>query len=215
MTLLRPPPLLESRGAPLRMHENQAAELLRLFPERMEFRVGQLFAGDVGANRAAAQAELLHAFLELRGGEIGVLQRHGREGDEAIRPGRAQLGELLVLDLDERSREIALGLVPVGIDAECLDVDALLVHRADAVLPHDQGPGLGLQPHQSHRLRHGAVRVHVDRLHAAAAHQYFPAPDRPARLRLRVPRSEEIAADKSDAGHCAGHIPDELPASGQ
>src|SRR6266581_388779 len=51
-------PLLESRGSPLRMDENQAAELLRLRPERMKPGVGQLLACDVGADRAAAQAEL-------------------------------------------------------------------------------------------------------------------------------------------------------------
>ena len=208
-------PLLESCGSPLRMDENQAAELFRLRPERMEPRVGQLLARDVRADRAAAQAEFLHAFLELLGGEIRVLQGHGGKGDEALRPGCAQLGELLVLDLDERSREIALGLVPVGIDAERLDVDALLVHRADAVLPHDQGLRLGLQTHERHRLGHGAVRMHVDGFHAAAAHHHFPAPDCPARLRLRVARGEEIAADEGDTGHGAGGIPDELSASGQ
>src|SRR5207249_9974510 len=76
-------PLLESCGSPLGMDENQAAELLRLRPERMKLGVGQLFARDVGADRAAAQAELPHAFLELLGGEIRVLQRHGGKGDEA------------------------------------------------------------------------------------------------------------------------------------
>src|SRR5882672_10163180 len=123
-------PLLESCGSPLRMDENQAAELFRLRPERMKLRVGQLLACDVRADRAAAQAEFLHALLELLGGEIRVLQGHGGKGDEALGPGCAQLGELLVLQPDERSREIALGLVPAGIDAERLDVDALLVHRA-------------------------------------------------------------------------------------
>src|SRR2546426_31478 len=39
-------PLLESRASPLRMDEDQAAELLRLRPERMEPGVGQLFACD-------------------------------------------------------------------------------------------------------------------------------------------------------------------------
>src|SRR5882762_7940922 len=132
-------PLLESRGSPLRMDENQAAELLRLRPERMELGVGELLACDVCADRAAAEAKLPYALFELLGGQIRVLQGHGGKGDEALRPGCAQLSELLVLHPDERSREIALGLVPVGVDAERLDVDALLVHRADAVLPHDQG----------------------------------------------------------------------------
>jgi len=71
------------------------------------------------------------AFLQLLGGEVRVLQRHRREGDEALRVRRAGLGELLVLDLDDLSRDVAVRRVPIRIDAERLDVDALLVHRAE------------------------------------------------------------------------------------
>ena len=86
---------------PLRMDEDQHAELLGLGPERVKLRVGQLLAVDAAADAGAAQPELLDAVLELLGGEVGILQRDRRERDEAVGLRRAHLRELLVLDLDE------------------------------------------------------------------------------------------------------------------
>ena len=94
-------PLGSELARALRMDEDQDAELLGLGPERMELRVGQLLAVDAAADADAAQAELLDAVLELLGGEVGMLQRHRREGDEAVGIGGAELGQLLVLDLDQ------------------------------------------------------------------------------------------------------------------
>src|SRR5690242_2756757 len=67
------------------VHENQAAELLGLRPERMELRIGEILAIDIGSNRAAAQAEFPDALLELLGREVRVLQCDRREPDEAVR----------------------------------------------------------------------------------------------------------------------------------
>ena len=57
-----------------------------------------------------------------------MLHRHGGEGDEAVRMRGDQLGELLVLQLDQRLGLVAVGVVPERIDADRLHVDALLVH---------------------------------------------------------------------------------------
>src|SRR5207245_5232800 len=85
-------------------------------PERVELRIADLRAVDAAADPGAAQPVLLHALLELLGGEVGVLQRHRREGDEALGIRGARLGELLVLDLDDLAGEIAVRGVPVRVD---------------------------------------------------------------------------------------------------
>src|SRR5262249_4207939 len=59
----------------LRMDEDQHAELLGLSPERVKLRVGELVAGDARAHGGAAQAELVHAFLELLHREVRELER--------------------------------------------------------------------------------------------------------------------------------------------
>src|SRR5207245_4242968 len=116
----------------LRVDEDERAELLGLGPERMESRIAELLAVDAAADGGAAQPVLLQTGLELLGREVRVLQRHRGEGDEAIRVRRAGLGELLVLERDEPAGDVTIGLVPVRIDAERLDVDALLVHGPQA-----------------------------------------------------------------------------------
>ena len=164
----------------LRMNEDQNAELLHLRPERMELRIAQLQAVDAAAQADAAQSVLLGAFLRLLDREVRMLQRHGRERDEPIRLCRADLCELLVLDLDQLLHDVSVGLVPVRIDAERLDVDALLVHRAEAICQrrarHEERLRLQRPSHQRHRVRDCAVRVHVDGFHALAAHHDFAAP---------------------------------------
>ena len=127
-----------------RVHEDQDAQLLALGPERMEPGIGQFLAGDAAAHADAAEAQLLDRMLDLLGGELGMLQRRRREGDEAVGVGRAELDQRLVLDLDQLGRDVALGAVPVGIDAERLDVDALRVHRRDAHA--GVGPSAGPAP---------------------------------------------------------------------
>src|SRR5205823_3192852 len=117
------PALEVGRGAgPLRVDEDHHAELLGLGPERVELRIADLRAVDAPADTGAAQPVLLDALLELLGGEVGVLERHRREGDEALGVRGARLGELLVLDLDDLPRQVAVRLVPVRVDAERLDV---------------------------------------------------------------------------------------------
>ena len=114
----------------LRMNEHEHAERLGLRPEWVELRVADLLAVDAAADGRAAEPVLLHALFEQLGGKLGMLQRHRRVGDEPVGIGRARRRELLVLDLADLLREVALGLVPIGIDAQRFHVDALLVHGA-------------------------------------------------------------------------------------
>ena len=107
-----------------------------------------------------------------------MLQGHRREGDEPVGLGPADLGQRLVLDPDELLGHVAVRRVPVGVDAERLHVDALRVHRGEALpgIGHQEGLGLELAPHQRHRGGDRAVRVHVHRLHAFAAHHHLAPP---------------------------------------
>src|SRR5271165_2082193 len=50
-----------------------------------------------------------------------MLQGHRRKGDEAIGCRGAELRQLFVLDLDQFGRRVALGAIPIGVDAERLD----------------------------------------------------------------------------------------------
>src|SRR6202023_1024187 len=116
-------------GRALRMDENQRAELFGLGPERMEFRIRQLLAIDAAADQRAAQSELPDRNFELLGGEIRVLQGNRRQADEAVRLCRADVGELLILQLDDLTGEVGLGLGPKArVEAEGLEADALLIH---------------------------------------------------------------------------------------
>ncbi len=200
------------------MDEDHHAELLGLGPERVELRIADLLAVDATADPGAAQPVILHALLELLGGEVRVLQRHRREGDEALGIRGARLGELFVLDLDDLPGEIAVRRVPVRVDAERLDVDALLVHGAKPrrhLGGHVQG-GWKRRPselrvHQRQRLGHRAVRVDIHGPHALATHHHFPA----ARLRPRGRGGHQLASDERETGERAAGGLEELPACGR
>jgi hypothetical protein len=147
-----------------RMHEDQDTQLLALGPERMEPGIRQLLAGDAAADADATEAQLLDGILDLLGGKLGMLQGGGREGHETVGVGGAELDQRLVLHLDQLSRDVALGPVPVGIDAERLDVDALCIHGRDtrAGVVHQQPGRLKRMLDQRHRLRDAAMGMDVD-----------------------------------------------------
>ena len=102
------------------------------------FGLARILAGDAAGNADAAEAERLDRLLDLFGGEVGILQCRGRKGDEPIRLRGAELDQGLVLDPDQFSDGIALGPVPVGIDAERLDIDTRVIHLRQTVA--DIGP---------------------------------------------------------------------------
>src|SRR5262249_6514162 len=94
---LEPALELRRRARHLRVDEDEAAELLALRPEGMELRIADLLAVDAAADGGAAQPVLLDAFLELLGGQVGMLEGHAGEGYEAVGMSGARRRELLVL----------------------------------------------------------------------------------------------------------------------
>ena len=68
-----------------RVHEDERPKLFALGPERVEFRVGEILAGDAADHADATEAERLDRVLDLCGGEVGILQGRGRKGDEPLR----------------------------------------------------------------------------------------------------------------------------------
>ena len=168
------PPSLDDVLGAAGVHERHHAELGRLGPERVELRQRQILAVDVSADRGGAQAQTLDAILELLRGEVGELQRARRHGHEPVRILRDELRQPLVLRPDDPIREVpVLDLVPPEpVDAERLDVDALLVDQRDAVRAERPAPAL-LRPFRALDdgidLGHGRVRMDVDDAHAAAA----------------------------------------------
>ena len=116
--------------------------------------------------------------FDLLRGEVGMLQRGGREGDEAVGIGGAELDQRLVLDLDQLGGGVALGAVPVRVDAQRLDVDALRVHRRDAGagVVHQQAGRLERMIDHRRGRRNDAMGVHVDGLDPLAVdHDLAPA----------------------------------------
>ena len=59
-------------------------ELLAALPERLEAFGGEFLVADTRADLDAAEAEFVDAAIEFLDGEIGVLQRHRAETDEAL-----------------------------------------------------------------------------------------------------------------------------------
>src|SRR5262249_60383526 len=61
-------------GCALRMNEDEHAELLRLGPERMKLRIGELVVGDARADGGAAEPELLDPVDQLLHRQIRELE---------------------------------------------------------------------------------------------------------------------------------------------
>jgi hypothetical protein len=78
----------------LRMDEDERLQLLGLLPERIEFGGCNLFALDTATDGGADQAKLLHAALELLGGDLGILQCDRRIADETARESLVHLRDL-------------------------------------------------------------------------------------------------------------------------
>ena len=105
-----------------------------------------------------------------------MLDRDRRERDESIGTCGTERGEPAVLRVHDASGQIAIGAVPPRIDAQYLDVDALLVHALETLVAHHQRPrrrcrGRPLErraAHDVHHVRNEDVGVHVHRLHASA-----------------------------------------------
>ena len=179
------------------MDENQRAQFLGFGPERIEPGGGEFLTIYAGPQRRASEAQFLDAFLQLLGGQIGILQGHGGESYEPIRLFGAQFGEHFVLDFYDARGEVAIRAVPVRVDAQSLHVDALLVHHLEAFGSHNESGTLGgiVAAHERYCFGDSAVRVNIDGLHAASVHGHL-ASARGFGLR----ESFERAAMKQDPG---------------
>ncbi len=171
-----------------RMHEDQDTQFLALGPEGMEPGIGQFIAGHAAPDADAAEAELPDGVFDLFRGEVGVLQRGRSESDEAVGIGGAELGKRFVLDLDQRGGDLALGAIPIRIDAERLDVDALRVHRRDARVDvaHQETRRLERMLDQRHCRRHRTMSVHVDGLDPIAIDDDFTPPRPGVCMAMRI-----------------------------
>src|SRR4051812_31938906 len=116
------------------MNEEDRAELLRLGPDRMEFRVGKILSQHAAADRRAPQALLLDRGFQLLNREIGKLKREGSESAEPLRPRRTEFSQLFVLKLDDRGCRIAVLSVPERIDRQHLHIDRHGVHFLETLL---------------------------------------------------------------------------------
>jgi hypothetical protein len=132
------------------------------------------------ADRDTAKTHRLHPLLELLDGKLWKLKRDGGKRGESVRVGGAELRHAFVLDPDDLGRQVAIDVVPVGIDAQDGHVDALGVH-----VRHSCGERLSLERvrrlpvhgpfQQVSGLRHQTVRVDVDRPDPASLdHQRRP-----------------------------------------
>src|SRR4030095_5808518 len=179
------------------MDEERHAQVLRLCPDWMKLRVGKPNTRDAAPDGRTFQTVFLHPLLELLYRQVGILQRQRREGGKAIGIFRAEFRKSFILNADHFRREIALGAIPGGIDAEHLHIDALLVHLSDAPLPGlvDARPdGIGLESQQCLRLGNDAMRMHVYYFRTAASDHDFAALARRLRLRPRRSRPEQAAS---------------------
>ena len=181
----QPAVALEARrqlGRALRVDEQHHAQLLRLGQHRVVGRVGEVVTGHAAADGRALQAVTFDAFFQLLHRQVGELHGQRCERGQAFGVPGADLGQAFVVDAADGFGRVAVLLVPVGVDAQHLQVDAHAVHRVEArghlrvhlqkVLGHAlhrRQHGLGVRAHQVQRGLEVAVRVHVHRARALAA----------------------------------------------
>src|ERR1700733_6608087 len=105
----------------------------------MKFRIGEINAVDGAADRGALESLFLDGDLKLLHSQIGRLQGERGKGRETIGVRGAEFGELLVLDFDDLSCEVALAVVPEDVDRQDLHVDGLRIHRGEPLTEFDKG----------------------------------------------------------------------------
>ena len=116
------------------MDEHEGAELFGRRPQRLEHRIVEVDALDVGGKHRAAQAELGHGAPQLVGGRRRLRQRQRGDAPEAVGMGGDVLGHLVVLDGGERGRQRGVEIVEIGLrrGRQHVHVDARRIHVAQA-----------------------------------------------------------------------------------
>src|SRR5882762_3715548 len=124
------------------------------------------------------------------------------------------------MHLDDLAREITVRRIePETVDAQHLNVNSPVVERLQALWPHDVGSAGAIACARSEgrilddvrHFRDDAVGMHVDHLHALAAHEHFPALRRRGLRRLESGLRQPAAGDEYSRG-CARHSLQEIPA---
>ena len=118
-----------------RMDEHESAKFFGGGPERLEVRIVEVFAHDVGADHGAAQTKLGHRARQFVGGAFRVLYRQRRDAHESLRIVGNVLGDLVVLDGGGRRAQRGLLIVEIGLRRrrQHLHVDAARIHVAQAM----------------------------------------------------------------------------------
>ena len=161
---------------------------------------------------APRSPSLLDGFVQLLGRQIRMLQRDRRQPDEAIRMRRTPGRQFFVLQRDDLAGQVAIRPVPPRVDADRLNIDALLVHVPQTLGSQDEIPAAEqvLEGARERRvlddvldLRNEAVTVHVHHLDATPPDGDLAAPHRTAGLR-----------NKDQPRRSARDVFEEFPASG-
>ena len=198
--------------------EYNTAPALRPWPIGVILVARKIVAQHAAADGGAFQALLLDRGFQHGHREIGRLHRQRRKGAETVRLLRAQLGELLVVDLADLLRGLAVLAVPEWIDRQYLHVDSHRVHLLETLLDHDEvllhalhrrRNARGVLAHQVDRFLEEAMRVAVDGLDALALHHHGQPRSRLLRMRLE----RQPAAAEHKPGERTGRF-QEIPARG-
>src|SRR3974377_42951 len=121
------PTFVDGCPGDLRMDEYQGFEFLCFGPKRVKLRGRQIFSLDATSDGTASHPELLHAFLQLFGGERRKLQGHARKTHETVGMGGTKGRDFFVLNLDDLTSEVRIRPIPKGIDRHRLHIDSHFV----------------------------------------------------------------------------------------
>ena len=102
-------------GDVIRMHHAERVVLVRHLPHRLELRLVEVLAVDVGADLHALQPELGNGALQLIGGGLRRLHRQGSDAVEAPRIIADVLGDLVVLHDAGRGGQPGVLIVEEGL----------------------------------------------------------------------------------------------------
>ena len=122
-------------GKAQRMQEDDGAEFLCLCKGRFEAPIRQVHAVDMGADLDAAETERRHAVFQFGHCQLGRLQRHSPQRDEAVGMGIANFGQPRVDHAGCLAAQVGLDRVIVlqWRSRDRLHVDAHIVHVGEAL----------------------------------------------------------------------------------
>ncbi len=140
-------------GDVVRMHHAEGVVLVRHLPHRLELRLVEVLAVDVGADLHALQAELGDGALQLVGGGLRRLHRQGGDAVEAPRIIADVLGDLVVLHDAGRGGQPGVLVVEEGLRRvrQHLHVDVGRLHVLEPLLDVEAAERQRPVRHAGHR----------------------------------------------------------------